>query len=396
MREWEVVAKPMPEEGLGGIPELIRRLKPLGCIVECASRRNFIPKRLAGPIPVIYLDSQPDSRSGNLHCVSIDNEAVARAAMRELAGWRPASVAVVEREIPSPWSSARAKAFRAIAAATGVPCHIFAPRRGEAICSRISRLAEWLPKLPRPCGVFAVNDNTAAAVLRACRAAYLHIPKDIALVGVDDEAANNGPDRPLTSIQIDFEHAGFLAAKMLGEALANTNVANVKIMPTPIANAKQDWKLDLATGNISTMATLPRTFVSNHATVGPLLVMRRKTTSGRGRHKPCMEEALSIIRHEACDGLTARALAARFPGTRRLFDMRFREAVGHSVLDEILHVRMAKAFELLAHTDTPVAAVADFCGFGCYRALDRLFRLRCKMSMSEWRRRNTTVISGRT
>ena len=72
MREWEVVAKPMPEEGLGGIPELIRRLKPLGCIVECASRRNFIPKRLAGPIPVIYLDSQPDSRSGNLHCVSID------------------------------------------------------------------------------------------------------------------------------------------------------------------------------------------------------------------------------------------------------------------------------------------------------------------------------------
>ena len=101
-----------------------------------------------------------------------------------------------------------------------------------------------------------------------------------------------------------------------------------------------------------------------------------------------MEEAVAVIRREACDGLTARDLAARFPGTRRLFDMRFREATGHSVLDEILHVRLEKAFELLASTDIPVGLVADFCGFGCYRAIDRLFRTRLGISMSEWRRRN--------
>ena len=68
--------------------------------------------------------------------------------------------------------------------------------------------------------------------------------------------------------------------------------------------------------------------------------------------------------------------------------MRFHEATGHSVLDEILHVRLEKAFELLASTDIPVGLVVDFCGFGCYRTLDRLFRTRLGISMSEWRRRN--------
>ena len=42
----------------------------------------------------------------------------------------------------------------------------------------------------------------------------------------------------------------------------NTNVANVEILPMPIsnvANAVQNWRLNLETGNISTMETLPKT-----------------------------------------------------------------------------------------------------------------------------------------
>ena len=61
--------------------------------------------------------------------------------------------------------------------------------------------------------------------------------------------------------------------------------------------------------------------------------------------------------YERIGYLTARALAARFPGSRRLFEMRFREAMGHSVLDEILHVRMEKAFTLLAKTGTAIGAI---------------------------------------
>ena len=36
----------------------------------------------------------------------------------------------------------------------------------------------------------------------------------------------------------------------------------------------------------------------------------------------------------------------------------------------------------------PVMAVPDFCGFGCYRALDAHFRARFRMSMRKWRAAN--------
>lgn len=121
------------------------------------------------------------------------------------------------------------------------------------------------------------------------------------------------------------------------------------------------------------------------------MVVRRKSTSGRGRHEPRILEAVEMIRREACDGLTAAALAARFDCSRRLFNLRFREATGHSVLDEILHVRLERAFTLLAQTDMPVGAIADFCGFRSYWALDFLFRTRLGVSMREWRRRNGRI-----
>ena len=122
------------------------------------------------------------------------------------------------------------------------------------------------------------------------------------------------------------------------------------------------------------------------ATYGPLLVERRQSTRGHGRREPWVLKAVEIIRREACDGLTVSALAAHFPGSRRLFEMRFREAMGHSALNEILQVRLARVFDLLARPDVPISAIADFCGFGCGYELRQLFRARTGMSLSDWRK----------
>ena len=60
----------------------------------------------------------------------------------------------------------------------------------------------------------------------------------------------------------------------------------------------------------------------------------------------------------------------------------------YTAQDEIIHVRLECACALLAQTSTPVMAIADFCGFGCYRALDQHFRSRFRMSMRKWRDAN--------
>ena len=351
-RRWEVVAVPKPQSVPARIPALLEKYRPIGCVAEFfGGDRSFLVPDLFGSLPVAYLDMPEDLRHGFAgRAVSVDEEAVARTALRELSAVRPASLAVVEFRKPLAWSAKRAAAFRSLAAAEGRTCNIFAAYAGETVPARAARLTQWLSALPRPCGVFAVNDEIARHVCAACRTACLHIPKDVSLIGVDNNPKRCETDGPaLSSIQIDFERMGYLAARMLAERS------------------------------------------ENRAAVGPLMVARRKSTSGRGRHEHRMLEAMEMIRREACDGLTAAALAARFDCSRRLFNMRFREATGHSVLDEILHVRLERAFTLLSQTDMSIGAVADFCGFRSYWALDFLFRTRFGMSMGKWRKLNGRI-----
>ena len=360
-RGWEALAIHESQSGPGCIDALLREWAPLGCIVESAGGRNFLPPGLFGPVPVVYLD-MPVGLRGHLsdRTVSADDAAVANAVFRELSSGLPASYAVVEYRESVSWSRRRSRTFRNLAISANGRCHVFSMRRGESQDTRAKRLASWISHLPRPCGVFAVNDEIGAEVAAACHAAGLRIPRDISLVGVDDSAKYcETSNPPFTSLRLDFERAGYLAARMLGDIVSGRHAAN--------------GGAGLSRGNKS---------------FGPLLVVRRESTGGRGRREPRIMDAVEMIRREACDGLTARALAARFPGSRSLFNLRFREATGHSVLDEILHVRLEKAFTLLAETDTAIGAVYARCGFRSNRALDFLFHARFGMSMREWRRRN--------
>ena len=103
--------------------------------------------------------------------------------------------------------------------------------------------------------------------------------------------------------------------------------------------------------------------------------------------EPHILEAVEIIRREACDGLTVAALAARLPGSRRLLDLRFREAMGHSVHEEIQQVRLERVFDLLRRPGTPIGTIADLSGFALHQ-LDKVFRTRFGCSLRTWRQRN--------
>ena len=122
------------------------------------------------------------------------------------------------------------------------------------------------------------------------------------------------------------------------------------------------------------------------AYIQPLLVVRRRSTGGRGRRDPRIMEAVEVIRREAADGLTAAGLAARFNGSRRNFERRFREAVGRSVFDEILDVRIEKAKALLSRNDIAIGAIYFQCGFGSESDLRTHFRRITGSSLSQWRK----------
>ena len=353
LRGWEVACIARNWKRRLDIRSVLKLHDPLGVVVEGAARKFAYPPRLFGQVPVAYIEYPAGEVAGKAPNVVVDDTAVAAAAFRELSLGKPAAFAAVGHMNPHLFSRLRIRAFRRQCAECGCRCRVFSSRWREPASSHEERLARWLAKLPRNTAVFAATNAAAAAVTRAAAAAMRHIPKDISLVAFGDipEICENASP-PITSIRFDFERMGFVAARALSCR-------------------------------------------SRDMAIGPLLVTRRKSTSGRGRHEPWVLKAVEIIRAEACGGLDIGNLVRRLetetgsPVSRRNFDRRFCEAVGHTANEEILSVRLETACALLSQTDTPVMAIPDFCGFGCYRTLDAVFRSRFKMSMRLWRERNS-------
>ena len=347
---WEVVAVPKAEFAPGAVPALFKRLKPAGVVVECSTGRTDLPPTLFGRVPVVYLDADRSFHGGRAPLVVPDNAAIVRAALRELRANRASALAFVGFHMPAPWDSEREHAFLELAAAAKTKPFVF-PRGDDCKAGspeRLRRLASWLAALPRHCGVMAANDRTSIEVVTAASAAGLRFPRDFTLVGVDDRD-EQAADLSVSTIQVDHERAGWWAAALLG-----------RVMSGKTAQAVME-------------------------TFGPLMTIRRDSTRGFGRREPYIRDAVEIIRREACDGLTPAALAKRMPGSRRHFERRFREAMGHGVLAEIQSVQLEKVCALLAGTDTAIDAIADFCGFGSGRALRTLFLRTMGVSMKEFR-----------
>ncbi len=352
---WETIMVERPDSTPENLPALLRQHHPTGCICEGSGHWVDLPPRLFGKIPVAYIE-YPPKVAGRAPNILVDDNAIARAAVQELSAGRPTCYAVVGFPRPWLWSRLRVHAFRRAVAAIGGKCVVFPlvpVSQWEEEADFEKRLVPWLASLPRGCAVFTVCDEIVKNVAAAARSARRHIPKDLTLLSTDNIAdICEASDPPISSIQIDFERMGFLAARALGERISR------------------------------------KTREGDKPIVGPLMTVRRKSTSGRGRHEKFILEALETIRREACGGLSASDVIGHSPVSKRLFTMRFREATGHSVLDEIIHVRLEKAFALLAQTDIAIGAIPGLCGFRCDRTLDAIFRKRFGMSMSAWRRRN--------
>jgi len=340
-RNIEVASLGRNDCSIDEVSAALARLRPMGCVVE----PPFLRPSLFSGFPSVYFDvpRMPKWRGvkASVHC---DEAAVAEAAYRELAAGMPLVFAVVSRWMYfHTWAAERVAAFRDCCRRDGRKCLVLDGRRGESEEAFRVRLESWVASLPRRCAIFAVNDAIAVDVDNALRAAHRSMPHDATLVGANaadpsDSAARNG----ISSVTIDFELSGYLAAKAL---------------------------LEGGGGEI----------------FGPLLVERRKSTRGRGRRAAFVMEAVDMIRREACDGLTAANVIKRSGVTKSLFTLRFREAMGHSVRAEIEQVRLARVLTLLAETDTPLGVVADMCGFGSEVELRQIFRKRVRTSMKEWR-----------
>lgn len=301
--------------------------------------------RKAG-IPVVAID-RPHSQKEDVADVYVcnDNALIGRSAAQffDTLG-RFASYGFVPDPNNCEWSRTRGKAFLGACAAK---------HRSAKTSSAKGDLAEWLTALPKPAAVFTAFDPCAANVLEACRKAKLKVPKDVAVLGVDDDALICEHTRPkLSSVKPDSSGQGFAAAQALSRALHARGVSKKR----------------------SRTIVCPR-----------LRIVERDSTATVPPAAQLVRNIIAYLDEHALEPIRVSDVVEHAGVSPRLANLRFSKTRGHSIQEDIVERRLKEAKRLLSATEWPMKRIAERCGFKSQIVLAHLFSSRFGKSMRQWR-----------
>jgi len=176
------------------------------------------------------------------------------------------------------------------------------------------RLCDWVKELPTPCAIMATYDVFGARVLDACRRVGKSVPKEIAVVGCDNDplfCAISWP--PLSSAEQNVGKIGYEAARILDELMRND-----------LAFHRQ-WPL----------------------LIEPNKVITRTSSEIFAFDDPKTADALRFIRDHACRRITVDEVASFSNTSRRELERSFKRELQSSPYKEIQRARISKVSNLL-------------------------------------------------
>ena len=267
------------------------------------------------------------------------------------------------------FSDARGKAFKALAEKRGATVSLYDGRgpvtdkffRDEKTdVPDAAALAAWLKALPKPIALFCCTDLRAVQVMKICADLELNVPKDIVVLGVDNDILLcTFANPPLSSVQTDPFAIGHRAAEMLDEQMRNRG----RTVKGAVARrgASCLWP--------------------------PKKVIERMSTDAYSFKTPWLGDAVRYIRRNIDKGLTAKDVYAFIGYSHPKVNQVFNEELGHAVKKEILLQRTRLACSLLRETDLTVGEIALRCGYRRMQYFVSSFAEEFRMTPEAWRRR---------
>jgi LacI family transcriptional regulator len=294
-------------------------------------------------------------RDGELPAVIVDHDQMVTAAVEHLREQGLRHLAIYGWE-DRPHSQPRETRFFTLA---GDQAPIYRENRAKRLAGQThengnstqAELKAWLKSLPRPCGVFCVDDQLAVHLIRTCREADIDVPNDLAVIGIDDDDLwCQCVEPPLSSVRYEGYRVGWEAAQLLDQLMAGRS---------------------------------PR---RQHIRVPSRGVQPRESTAVVAVDDQAVATALHYIREEATRrSLQVMDVVNQTPLSRSALASRFRATMGRSLRGEITRVRVEQAQMLLSATDWPVKVVAAEMGFRSTEELARFFRRKTGQTPSDYR-----------
>lgn len=225
-------------------------------------------------------------------------------------------------------------------------------------------LEGWLGSLKTPIGVLACNDIRAQQLLNVCHQLEIHVPDQLAVVGVDnDDVICPLCSPPLTSVEPSTQRIGYEAAAMLEKMMAGNEI-------------------------------LPRI----NCVPAKRIVVRSSTDSIPVNDDEFVK-AYRFIRENACRGINVSEVAESVPMSRRVLERRMRTYLGKSPSEVIASIRLNRIKELLETTSQPLRQIARLTGFQHDEHMAKFFKKLAGLPPGQYRKKHrlgsqTTLDSG--
>jgi LacI family transcriptional regulator len=232
----------------------------------------------------------------------------------------------------------------------------FQPDR-EKVDDLLSRFRQWVDHSKVPLGLFACTDEMAVRYVNACNQAGIHIPEEIAIVGVDDdEFLCESTTPPLSSVSIQADRVGMEAARTLDDLLAG--------QPAP----------------------------AEPCLIMPGQVRTRQSSDVLAIEDDQVVTAMRHIRQNAHLPIKIKDVLNCVPLSRRMLEIRFKQHTGQTILQAIRTQHLQRAKSLLAETDLTITEVAQKSGFANSQRLNDAFRRTMQMSPKDYRSRYSSQL----
>jgi len=203
-------------------------------------------------------------------------------------------------------------------------------------------MIDWLKELPKPIALFCFNDQMATQILLMCQNHGIKVPREIAILGVDNSPGYCRLARPaLSSIDIGFPRIGAHTLKNFIAYIRKERPVAERIFPAQ-------------------------------------MVRERGSTAGIASDDPELGRAVEFIETHFQDAITVDDLAEVAGIGRRLLEMRFKRHLRTTPRRYLLETRLLHAEELLIYSSMRINEIAEQCGFRQTNHFCRAFREHCK------------------
>jgi LacI family transcriptional regulator len=212
--------------------------------------------------------------------------------------------------------------------------------QGRTWMREMDDLVRWLRSLPKPVGLMACDDGVAYDIIEVAEEAGINVPEQLAVIGMyNDETVCTVSNPTLSSIAVDLEQAGFRAAELL-DAMMNGR----------------------------------ETMAGQCVRIEPTHIVARQSTDVLAINDRDVAVALHYIRDHFNTPIQVSDVVEATTASRRSLEIRFREFVKRSIMEEIMRVRIEHIAVMLIESEMSMERIAETSAFESTSHMIQVFK----------------------